>query len=124
MMIFCSHDGKLHERKINPCCSVAQTWHQNLCFSEKMCTTGTLPRTIRRSLHAASADACRSDRGKYQTLRVRPLEISVAGRLHRSTTYRGKLSGPLDAAKNGTEFAAAINDLFNALEKAIDDEDE
>ena len=30
----------------------------------------------------------------------------------------------LDAAKNGTEFAAAINDLFNALEKAIDDEDE
>lgn len=30
----------------------------------------------------------------------------------------------LDAARNGTEFAAALNELFTALEKAIDDEDE
>ena len=30
----------------------------------------------------------------------------------------------LDAAKNGAEFAAVLNDLFTALEKAIDDEDE
>lgn len=30
----------------------------------------------------------------------------------------------LDATQNGAEFAAALNDLFRALEKAIDDEDE
>lgn len=30
----------------------------------------------------------------------------------------------LDATKDSAEFASVLNDLFRALEKAIDDEDE